>query len=376
MRAASTYANGLKAGLSALAVSLTVAGCAMGPVISARPSENLEIVKGPPVSDIVTPFDEALSCLRGRIQPQLAFSVGAIVDQTGKEQLTEGGTGKFVTQGAGDMVQSALFRTGVTVLNRRDPRILETEVKWGVRDSRSIVPSNYFVTGSINSLDFIPGGGFDIAVGGVGPQYRQNRILVGLDLSLTETRTGRVVANVPLQKQIFASEFNFGIGRFMGDELVLLDIGGREREALHFALRQMLNLGTFELLTQVMPAKQYTECRDFIDRMHGFVDHTTTAKAAAAYLSRARDVDVSPVLVEPEGGESAAGNGGAATVSGEAADAKPADGAERGNGGNGGMSPEGSNGNGNGSSNGNGNGNGQAGEQPMSDEVRRIILTN
>ncbi|MBV2263523.1 MAG: hypothetical protein KUL79_08180 [Thauera sp.] len=339
--------------LSALATGVMVAGCAMGPVISAAPSENLDMVKGPPISDIVTPFDEALSCLRGRIQPKLAFSVGAIIDQTGKEQLTEGGTGKFVTQGAGDMVQSALFRTGVTVLNRRDPRILETEVKWGVRDGKGIAPSNYFITGSINSLDFLPGGGFDIQVGGVGPQYRQNRILVGLDLSLTDTRTGRVVANVPLQKQIFASEFNFGIGRFMGDELVLLDIGGREREALHFALRQMLNLGTFELLTQVMPAMQYAECRGFIDRMHGFVDQTATAARAAAYLGKARDVEVTPVMID------AASKGDEAAKAEPARDGKqpPAPANE----------PE---------QNGNGNGNGQLESAPMSDDVKRIILTN
>ena len=37
-------------------------------------------------------------------------------------------SGKFVTQGAGDIVQSALFQAGTTVVNRRDPRIMETEI--------------------------------------------------------------------------------------------------------------------------------------------------------------------------------------------------------------------------------------------------------
>jgi hypothetical protein len=58
-------ASKIKLTLWAVAASLFLSGCAMGPVISAAPSENLEIVKGPPISDIVTPFDEALSCLRG-----------------------------------------------------------------------------------------------------------------------------------------------------------------------------------------------------------------------------------------------------------------------------------------------------------------------
>lgn len=255
-----------------------LAGCAGAPGI-AEPTKDATLVQGPPVSDIVTPFDEALMCLKGAIQPTITFSVGAILDQTGKEQLSDGGNGKFVTQGAGDIVQSALFRAGTTVLNRRDPRIMETEVKWGIRDGRRIVPTNFYITGSINSLDFIPGSGFDVQVAGVGPRYRQNRILVGLDLSMTEATTGRVVANVPLQKQIFASEGGIAAARFFGNTLVMADLGGREREALHFALRQMLNLATFELLTQVMHPKNYVTCREQIDRMHGFVDHTTTAEA-------------------------------------------------------------------------------------------------
>jgi curli biogenesis system outer membrane secretion channel CsgG len=275
----SHWGRQLQTRFAACVILLTVAGgCAGAPGI-AEPTKDAKLVQGPPVSDIVTPFDDALSCLKGAVQPSITFSVGAILDQTGKEQLSDGGNGKFVTQGAGDIVQSALFRAGTTVLNRRDPRIMETEVKWGIRDGSQIVSTNFFITGSINSLDFIPGSGFNVDVAGVGAQYRQHRILVGLDLSMTEASTGRVVANVPLQKQIFASEAGVGATRFFGNTLVLADIGGREREALHFALRQMLNLATFELLTQVMHPKNYKKCREQIDRMHGFVDNTNTAAA-------------------------------------------------------------------------------------------------
>ena len=238
--------------VAAVAVAAAGAsGCAWAPGI-ALPKRDAALVQGPPISDIVTPFDYALQCLKGKIQPSITFSVGAIVDLTGKEQLTEGGAGKFITQGAGDIVQSALFKAGATVLNRRDPRVMEMEVNWGIRDAKKIVPSNLYITGSINSLDFIPGGGAEVRVAGIGPRYRQNRMLVGVDLAMTEATTGRVVANVPLQKQIFASEAGIDVGRFADDRLfganflttplVDINIGAREREALHFALRQMLNL--------------------------------------------------------------------------------------------------------------------------------------
>jgi len=250
------------------------------------PKADAKLLEGPPVSDIVTPFDKALTCLHGRISKNVVFSVGAILDQTGKESFTDGGVGKFVTQGAGDMVQSALFKAGTTIVNRRDPRVTTTEMEWRIRDNRRIIPTSYYVTGSINSLDFIPGGGVEAEVAGVGAKFRQNRMLVGIDLALTDAATGRIIANVPIHKQIFASEYGASAGRFFGDTLVNAQIGGREREALHFALRQMLYLGTFELLTQVMKVDNYAQCRAHIDGAHGRITETGTADAVAKLHNR------------------------------------------------------------------------------------------
>jgi len=241
------------------------------------------LVQGPPITDIFTPFDMALSCLKGQLRQDVNFSVGAILDQTGKDLVTDGGTGKMVTQGAGDMVQSALFQAGVSLLNRRDPRIIESEAKWGIRDSKNIQASDYYVTGSINSLDFIPGGGFDMQIAGVGPSYSQTRIMVGLDLSLTDTRTSRVVANVSLQKQIVAQDYGINAGRFAGHTLLNIQIGKGEREATNFALRQMLNLATFELLSQVIPPNAFEGCRTVIPPEYGQLNLTRSAVALHKY---------------------------------------------------------------------------------------------
>lgn len=248
--------------LCSLAVS--VSGCAIAPGISA-PSSEVGLVSGPPIVDIETAFDDALQCLQGRIDPSFTMAVGAIVDQTGVEQFSDGGSGKMITQGAGDVVQSALFRAGVSVVNRRDPRVAVTEAEWGIRDIRTQEPVDFFISGSINSLDFIPGGGFSSQIGGLGPRYRQSRILVGMDLAMTNAHDGRIVANTPLQKQLFMSEIGFSAGRFFGPTLVSLDIGGLEREALHFTLRQMLYLVTFELLIQLMSEDNARPCQELVD---------------------------------------------------------------------------------------------------------------
>jgi curli biogenesis system outer membrane secretion channel CsgG len=267
----------------AVVAGLALAGCA-APGGGVPFGSDEPLVAGPVIQDIVTPFDRALSCLDGRINRDvLRFSVGAVIDATGKEQLSESGTGKFVTQGAGDIVQSALFQAGVALVNRRDPRVIDAEAKWGIRDTKSQLSSTFFITGSVNSLDFLPGSGFDIQVAGVGPRGRQHRILVGLDLSMTETRTGRVVANIPLQKQIVAAEEGFGVGRFFGTTLVNLDVGNRHREALNFAMRQMLHLATFELLTQMMKPEQFVDCWEMVEGVHGVLGNTRASSKIAQY---------------------------------------------------------------------------------------------
>jgi len=262
--------------------ALSISGCGFFPadVLSSR-AENIGMVDGPPIEDVVTAFDEALSCLQGKIQPGITFAVGQIIDATGKETYSEGGTGKFVTQGAGEMVQSSLFRAGVTVVNRRDPNIPVVETQWGIRDLSQQMPVNFYISGSINSLDFIPGGGFSVQVAGAGPRYRQNRILIGLDLTMTDAFTGRIVASVPLQKQIFSQEVGASMGRFFGETLVSLEMGGQEREAVHFAMRQMLSFATFELLGQLMSVSTYAPCKEKVDVFFGAISQTGTADPEA-----------------------------------------------------------------------------------------------
>lgn len=281
---------------AALVSALALGACSLPPGMFTASSQNANLVQGPPIEDVVTSFDDALKCLRGKIPSGVVFAVGQVIDATGKETYSDGGTGKFVTQGAGEMVQSALFRAGVSVVNRRDPQISLVEANWGIRDIRRQVPVNFFVSGSINSLDFIPGGGFSAQIAGVGPRYRQNRILVAIDLTLTDAYTGRIVANVPLQKQIFTQEYGGGANTFFGNTLVQLEAGGMEREALHFSLRQMLSLATIELLGQLMQPDVFQPCRDRVEVSTGVINTVGTADidALAAALRNAREEDATP----------------------------------------------------------------------------------
>lgn len=214
--------------------------------------KDMALTNGPrAVTSIKTPYDDLLTCLSVSYKgKQASIGVGAISDETGKFSIGEGGNGKYVTQGAGDMAQVALMQTGIVqVVNRRDPRVMDMESQHGRQ--MQWIPSDYHITGSINSLDFLPGGGIDANVYGVGAKYRQHRILVGMDIYLTNTVTSEVVGSSSIFKQVVADEVGAGVGRFFGDILVSLDVGQQNREAIHFVLRNMIKLAIYERVSEL-----------------------------------------------------------------------------------------------------------------------------
>lgn len=245
------------------ALAFAISGCA-------EMSDEIETSRGPAITDIVTPFDEALTCLDGIIAREAIFGVGRIPDNTGRR--TDAASSDFmITAGAGDIVQSALFKAGVTVVNRRDMGTAVMESQWGIRDLSPQLPTMFAITGSISSLDFVPASGFYAVIGGFGPRARLGRVIVGLDMAVTDTRTGRIVANVALKKQIVAREAGFQTSRVIDNIIVDLDFGLSEREALNFALREMLQFATFELLVQLMPVEKWQPCADGINPSIGRV---------------------------------------------------------------------------------------------------------
>ena len=96
--------------------------------------------------------------------------------------------------------------------------------------------------------------------------------------------TGQIVANIALRKQIFADEMGLMAASFVDETVLDIDLGVARREAVHFALRNMLQLATFELLTQLMPYEAYAECHALVDPRYGAVtgDRTTAEQEQMA----------------------------------------------------------------------------------------------
>ncbi len=260
-----------------LSLTLMLGGC------MASATSNVDLETGPPVLSISTPYDSLIECVADQKVMRGSWAVGEILDQTGKISVETDGTGRFISQGAGDMMQTSLLTAGAeTTVNRRDPRPVLMEVQWGLRQANTFKIMDYYITGSINTLDFLPGAAAELTIAGIGPRYRQHRAIVGLDLHLTKANTTEVVSAVNISKQIFAEEAGFGIGRFFGTTLVDFDINGGNREPLQLSLRSMLQYGLYRLLSAQSPQLK-AACQHIVDNIEGIEDReqTTTSEKEA-----------------------------------------------------------------------------------------------
>jgi len=267
--------------LATTTIALSLGACtAMTP-----PGENMNLIQGPPpVVDVKTVYDEALACLNTELAGRANFNlaVGEIEDSTGK--FSAEGNGYYMTQAAGDILQASFVKAQPnSVVNRRNTKVMELEMKVG--RTLGWVGSDAHATGSINTLDFIPGGGFEVSIAGIGAKARQYRMAVGMDIFLTNTMNSKIVASASLDKQIVAYDYGMGIGRFFGETLVTMNIGEQQREAVGFATRNMLKLAAFELLSDLYK-DDFSKCRTMIDNVDDVMDASETAELEKVYTER------------------------------------------------------------------------------------------
>jgi curli biogenesis system outer membrane secretion channel CsgG len=245
----------------------------------ASSGKNITLETGASVQSISTPYNDLISCVK--IQKALpgAWAVGEISDATGKySSSTVGAAGRFISQGAGDMMQTILHKAGAQrILNRRDSKPVVMETRWGARKLDKVMVSDFYVTGSINTLDFLPGASADLSIAGIGPRYRQHRVVVGLDLHLTDAVTTEVIAAVNVSKQIFTEEAGIGIGKFFGTTFVNFDLSAGNREPLQLSLRSMLQFGLYEMLTQ-LNTKVQENCQSIVNKVEGVKEPSKSIK--------------------------------------------------------------------------------------------------
>lgn len=275
--------------LSLAALSTALLGCTVSPQDGEMVANRVDLMKGVDVEKTKTPYSTPLQCLAQFDQKnghygvghdhKISVAVGNIVDRTGKYEVYEGG--HTVTQGATDMMTSALMKTSaVRLVYRGDTNIMDYERSLSARNLVSeynevsspkmrrirageFVGSEYLITGAITEVNYnIGSGGAEVGVSGVGAQHRTFAMDVGIDLFLINTVTTEIVDHVSLRKQVVGYETDVGVYRFFGSELFDMNVGEKKQEPIQLGIRTAIEAsalhfvrGLYELPEDVCTGK-------------------------------------------------------------------------------------------------------------------------
>jgi curli biogenesis system outer membrane secretion channel CsgG len=159
---------------------------------------------------------------------------------------------------------SSLKAGGARLVNRHDVVILNFEKsasmeKWlgNGAEYRQIpmgclLGSNYYVTGSISTLDFnTDSKGIELYVDGIGAGGRYQEIIVGGDFIVTNTKTSEIVFAKTVHFKLYAKEIKAGVFHLYDDSLVNLNMGYTGNDPLQMATRYMIDQAAAEIIRNV-----------------------------------------------------------------------------------------------------------------------------
>lgn len=272
----------LATGFGLLATALVLGACGTGPYPSGGVKPNFSF----PVTTNETPYSACLRSLSKVPGDNLpVFSVGEVADKTGQVQSESGSAYSTVlSQGAAEMVMSALYKTNKVHLSERfDLRVPLAEMKMaeqgllqasGAARKGAVRGSDFVVVGALTELNYnIVSEGVQLAISGIGGGGRTVIINVALDLRVIDTRTFDVRYVATLQKQIYGYEVSANVFRFFGTRLVEFDAGRIQNEPLQLGVRSVVEMGVYQIMTDFLGMPSTPQCA--LVHANSFDDHPT-----------------------------------------------------------------------------------------------------
>ncbi len=223
-----------------------------------------------PVTSNDTPYSQCLRRLQTVPASNLpVFAVGEIGDKTGQVAYYDK-AGNNLTQGAAEMVMSALYKTGkANLVERYDLRLPLAEVKLaeqnrlnrGVEAFGKLPASDFILVGALTELNYnIVTGGAGLRVAGVGGGTRMAVVNVALDLRVVNARNFSVAYVSSLQKQIYGYEVQADVFRFFDSTYLELEAGHVRNEPLQLGVRSVAEMAVYQIMTDFLRLPRDPSC--------------------------------------------------------------------------------------------------------------------
>lgn len=225
-------------------------------------------------------YENAFVCLKNQIVglPKLPVGIVEILNQTGKQNHQgNDAAGSFLTLEASGMIVGPLFQLGIPMVDNTE--IARKAIAWRIthqnqklmtkghwqsfkkdaqefvtdweplRQNKLILPE-LLAIGALGSLDFGSNKVMQAHVFGFGAGMRTHSGRVAVDVRLVHNETGQIVAVSSFAKDIAGIEGKVDIGRFFGTILVDASAGAGARESFDIALRTVMQIVVYDLISQ------------------------------------------------------------------------------------------------------------------------------
>lgn len=188
-----------------------------------------------------------------------AVAVYVIEDKTGQNKVEGGAVSRVVSQGATEMLISALMRSRQFVVLDR-VRFNEVIQEQNLQTSGRLLPgagpeigkmigADYILSGAVTEYQVDKEtGGLGLVIAGKGGSTEYARATTAIDLRLTDVTTGEVVWAESLRGEVLGEQVGFQVFSFLGKNIVEFETGEGMQEVVNLVLRTLLEEAVFKLV--------------------------------------------------------------------------------------------------------------------------------
>lgn len=193
-----------------------------------------------------------------------AIAVYMIEDKTGQNKVEGGAVSRVVSQGATEMLISALVRSRQFVVLDR-VRFNDVIQEQNLQTSGRLLPgtgpeigkmvgADYILSGAVTEYQVdMETGGLGLVIAGKGGSTEYARATTAIDLRLTDVATGEVVWAESLRGEIFGEKVGLQVFSFLGKNIVEFETGEGMQEVVNLVLRTLLEEAVFKLVQHLDP---------------------------------------------------------------------------------------------------------------------------
>lgn len=196
---------------------------------------------------------------------KIAIAVYMIEDKTGQNKVEGGAVSRVVSQGATEMLISALMRSRQFIVLDR-VRFSEVIQEQNLQTSGRLLPGSGPEIGKMVGADYILSGavteyqvdketgGLGLVIAGKGGSLEYARATTAIDLRLTDVTTGEVVWAESLRGEIIGEQVGVQVFSFLGKNIVEFETGKGMQEVVNLVLRTLLEEAVFKLVQHLNQA--------------------------------------------------------------------------------------------------------------------------